>query len=208
MALVQSRSLPACPRKWARPSELWALCRNCSRHHTKARLMPQTCRSLLLCSGWIQCSIRSGMIRAFRNSARKKRTEYDNAGPAYRCSSAFLQRGRISEQDPFDNGYRQTAVFDQIIVELTEPEVFALSVLVTAEQIHDLPFAGDVADLLRWAGSCACGFALRCLTIQSACVHEIFDGLLKTPSPGVQIHINSNASCTIAGQTQDLSLCR
>jgi len=27
--------LAACPRKWASPSVLWALCRNCSRHRTK-----------------------------------------------------------------------------------------------------------------------------------------------------------------------------
>ncbi len=35
-------------------------------------------------------------------------------------------------------------------MELTEPEISALSVLVTSEQIHDLPFTGDVTDLLRW----------------------------------------------------------
>ena len=34
-----------------------------------------TCRSLLRCSGSIQCSIRSGMIRASKNSARKSNTE-------------------------------------------------------------------------------------------------------------------------------------
>src|SRR5438093_13225177 len=92
-------------------------------------------------------------------------------------------------------------------MELTKPEVIALVIFVTAEQIHDLPFAGDVADLLRWAGNCSRCFALRCLTIQSACVHEIFDGLLKTPSAGVQIHINSNASSALAGKTKNLSLC-
>jgi len=67
--LVQSRSLPACPRKWARPSELWALCRNCSRHRTKARLTPQTYRLLLRCSGSIRCSTRSGMMGASKNSS-------------------------------------------------------------------------------------------------------------------------------------------
>src|SRR5438093_426814 len=113
------------------------------------------------------------------------------------------------EKDPMD-GPGSIEILARVTARMGEPDraIFALPVLVTAEQIHDLPFAGDVADLLRWAGSCSCCFALRCLTIQSACVHEIFDGLLKTPSAGVQIHINSNASCAIAGQTQDLSLCR
>jgi hypothetical protein len=43
----------------------------------------------------------------------------------------LLQRGRIIEQDPFDHRDWQTAVLDQIIVELTETEIFALSILVT-----------------------------------------------------------------------------
>src|SRR5438552_12485374 len=73
MALVQSRSLPAYPRKWASPSVQWTLCRNCSRHRTKAHLMPQTCRSLLRYSSSTQCSIRCGMIRAFRNSPLRNR---------------------------------------------------------------------------------------------------------------------------------------
>jgi tetratricopeptide (TPR) repeat protein len=34
-----------------------------------------TCRSLLRCSGSIRCSIRSGVIRASKNSARKSRTD-------------------------------------------------------------------------------------------------------------------------------------
>jgi tetratricopeptide (TPR) repeat protein len=38
-----------------------------------------TCRSLLRCSGSIRCSIRSGVIRASKNSARKSRTEYPQA---------------------------------------------------------------------------------------------------------------------------------
>jgi hypothetical protein len=51
---------------------------------------------------------------------------------------SLLQGGRIVEQHPFDNRQRETSVFDQVIVELTELEIVALSVLVTAEQIHDL----------------------------------------------------------------------
>jgi hypothetical protein len=35
-------------------------------------------------------------------------------------------------------------------VKLAEPEIFTLSILVTAEQIQDLPFANDVADFLMW----------------------------------------------------------
>src|SRR6266576_3259971 len=148
MALVQSRSLPACPRKWASPTVLWALCKNCSRHRTKARLMPQTCRSLLRSSGSIKCSIRSGMIRASKNSARRNRTEYNNEGPDSSLFHCFLQGGRIIEQNPFDDRHRQTSVLDQVVMELAEAEIFALSIFVTAEQIHDLPFANDVADLL------------------------------------------------------------
>src|SRR6266480_3795971 len=115
MALVQSRSLPACPRKWARPSELWALCRNCSRHHTKARLMPQTCRSLLLCSGWIQCSIRSGMIRASKNSARIRRSDSHavrhrpsrSRMKGVRCNEVMGNHRRSPQQSRLELGLRQ-----------------------------------------------------------------------------------------------------
>lgn len=61
----------------------------------------------------------------------------------------LLHRRPIIEENPFDHRYWQAAVFDQVVMELAEPEVFPLFVLVAAEQIHDLPFAGDVADLLR-----------------------------------------------------------
>ena len=37
----------------------------------------------------------------------------------------------------------------QVIVKLTEPEIFGLFIFVAAEQIHDLPFAGYVTDFLR-----------------------------------------------------------
>jgi len=94
------------------------------------------------------------------------------------------------------------------MVELPKVEVFALSVFVTAEEIHDLPFAGDVADFLRGTRSCPCRFALGRFAVQSAGIHEIFDRLLESPSAGVEIHVNSNASSTIAGQAQNLSLRR
>ena len=40
-----------------------------------AGALAETCRSLLRCSGSIRCSIRSGMIRASKNSARKSSRE-------------------------------------------------------------------------------------------------------------------------------------
>jgi hypothetical protein len=63
----------------------------------------------------------------------------------------LLNRSRIIEQHPFDYRNWQTAILDQVIVKLTEPEIFALFIFVAAEQIHDLPFAGDVTDFLRRA---------------------------------------------------------
>jgi len=62
----------------------------------------------------------------------------------------LLQRGRIIEQDPFDHRDWQTAVLDQVVVKLIKAKILTLSIFVTAEQIHDLPFADDVADLLMW----------------------------------------------------------
>src|SRR5262249_24878115 len=50
------------------------LYRNCSRHRTMAQAV-LTYRSLLRCSGSIQCSIRSGMIRDSRNSHQARRKE-------------------------------------------------------------------------------------------------------------------------------------
>jgi hypothetical protein len=62
----------------------------------------------------------------------------------------LLHRTGIIEQNPFDYRDWQTPVLDQVIVELTKPKIVALSIFVAAEQIHDLPFAGDVANFLRW----------------------------------------------------------
>src|SRR6266536_3418021 len=95
MALVQSRSLPACPRKWASPTVLWALCRNCSRHRTKARLMPQTCRSPSRYSGSIQCSIRFGRIRALRNLLRRPRPT-TRSNEAYEFGNLKTNSKRLS----------------------------------------------------------------------------------------------------------------
>ena len=60
----------------------------------------------------------------------------------------LLKRGRVVEQDPFNHGNWQTAILNKIIVELAEPKIVAVFIFVTAEQIHDLPFADDVADFL------------------------------------------------------------
>src|SRR5437667_1036954 len=62
----------------------------------------------------------------------------------------FLYCCWIIQQKPFNDRNGQAAVLDQIVMELTEPEIFAVLIFVTAEQIHDLPFADDVADLLMW----------------------------------------------------------
>ena len=61
----------------------------------------------------------------------------------------LLNRCRIIEQNPLDYGDWQAAILDQVIMKLTEPKIFALPIFVTTKQIHDLPFAGDVADFLR-----------------------------------------------------------
>ena len=63
----------------------------------------------------------------------------------------LLHRARIIEQNPFDYRDWQAAVLNQVIMELAEPEIIALSILITTKQIHDLPFADDVADFLSWA---------------------------------------------------------
>ena len=47
--------------------------------------LARTCRSLLRCSGSIRCSIRSGMIRAFRNFAKRSSHEIEP-----RAGSRFL----------------------------------------------------------------------------------------------------------------------
>ena len=52
---------------WENPTAPSPLYRNYSRYRTLAHWL-QTCRSLLRCSGSIRCSIRSGMIRASKNS--------------------------------------------------------------------------------------------------------------------------------------------
>src|SRR5207248_10654997 len=97
---------------------------------------------------------------------------------------------RIIEQNPFDYRDWQTAVLDQVSVELTKPKIVALSIFVAAEQIHDLPFAGDVSNFLRWACSRTGCFAFGCFAIQSTRVHKILDGLFESPSAGVQIYID------------------
>ena len=60
----------------------------------------------------------------------------------------LLQRRRVVEENPFDDRQRQAAVLDQVVVKLSEAEVRALFFTVASEQIHNLPFADDVADFL------------------------------------------------------------
>ncbi len=66
------RSSPAWRRAWGNPTAPSPLYRNCSRFRTREHSL-QTCRSLPRCSGSIQCSIRSGMIRASKNSPPRPR---------------------------------------------------------------------------------------------------------------------------------------
>ncbi len=121
---------------------------------------------------------------------------------------SLLQCRRIIEQDPFDDRNWQAAVLDQVIVKLAEPEVFALSILVAPQQMHDLPFADDIADFLVRTRSRAGRFAFGRFAIESAGFHEIFDRLLEGPPTGVQIHIHADARRAIAREAQDLSLRR
>src|SRR3982751_460596 len=43
----------------------------------------------------------------------------------------LLHRSWVLEQNPFDHGNWKAAIFDQVIVELTEPEIFADAIFVT-----------------------------------------------------------------------------
>jgi hypothetical protein len=49
----------------------------------------------------------------------------------------LLHRVRIIEQNPFDYRDWQTAVLDQVIVELTKPKVVALSIYYRVPAIRD-----------------------------------------------------------------------
>src|SRR5207244_11281192 len=113
------------------------------------------------------------------------------AGTASGLFRCLLHRGRVVEQNPFDHRDRQTAVLDTDIVELAEPEIVAVSILVAAEQIHNLPFAGDVADFLSRAVSCARCFAFGCFAIQSSSIHTIFYALFDTPPARVPMYVRS-----------------
>ena len=46
-------------------------------------------------------------------------------------------------------------------MELSDLKIISLSIFVTPKQIHDLPFANDVADLLGRIGGGAGGFPFR-----------------------------------------------
>ena len=78
--------------------------------------------------------------------------------------------------------------------------------MIFAEQIHDLPLAGDVPDLLRWRRRGAGGFAFGCFTIEAAALHKVLHRLLKGPFAGVQIHIHTDSRRPVTRQPQDLSL--
>src|SRR5205085_3598157 len=112
------------------------------------------------------------------------------------------------DQNPFDNREREAAVLDQVIVELAEAKIWTGFVAITPEQIHDLPFAHDVTDLLRRTRSRAGRFAFGRLVIQPARFHEILHGLLEGPLARVQIHVHSDPRRAIPREPQHLSLRR
>src|SRR5947207_15000374 len=70
--LFRSRSWPGCRRAWGSPTEPLVLYKSYSRYRTMARWL-KTCRLLLRCSGLTRCSIRSGRIRASKNSPARNR---------------------------------------------------------------------------------------------------------------------------------------
>ena len=80
--------------------------------------------------------------------------------------------------------------------------------MIFAQQIHDLPFARDVPDLLRWLRRGAGGFALRCFTIKSARFHKILHRPFECPFAGVQIDVHSDARRPITREPQNLTLRR
>src|SRR6266550_3860102 len=71
LVLGRLRSSPGWRRRWESPTAPSPLYRNYSRSRTRA--LSLRARSLLRCSGSIQCSIRSGMIRASKNSSLRPR---------------------------------------------------------------------------------------------------------------------------------------
>src|SRR5438270_391067 len=104
----------------------------------------------------------------------------------------------IVQHDPLDDRNRKRAARDEIIVKLSEAEGGAFRFAIAAEELHDLPFADDIADLLRGIGSSAGSFAGRRFAIESAALHEVLHRLIERPDAGVQIHIHADASRAIA----------
>ena len=84
--LFRSKSLLAWRRAWGNPTALSLRYENFCRHLMKAPSLKVWPRSLLRCSGSIQCSIRCGMIRASKNSSprprRKRQTNKAAENPA------------------------------------------------------------------------------------------------------------------------------
>src|SRR5436309_253482 len=85
LVLGRWRSSPGWRRRWESPTAPSPLYRNYSRSRTPA--LSLRARSLLRCSGSIQCSIRCGMIRASKNSPpRPRRNKFVEAA----VPAAFL----------------------------------------------------------------------------------------------------------------------
>src|SRR5262249_47838136 len=79
----RSRSLHVWRRAWENPTALSPLYKNCSRSRTRVRSQA-ICRLLQRCSAWIQCLIRSGMIRGSKSSLLRP----DRSDPTPICSFA------------------------------------------------------------------------------------------------------------------------
>src|SRR6266513_4603994 len=119
-------------------------------------------------------------------------------------AGCLLQIRRIVKQYPLSNRDRQRSVRDQVVVKLSEAEARAFRIAVAAEELHDLPFADHVADLLRWIGGRARSFTGRRFAIESAALHEMPDGSIERPDAGVQIHVDADSRGAIAREPQDL----
>src|SRR5438094_7937669 len=74
MVPLRSSSSPEWLRRWVNPTAPLPLYRNYSRSQAVGR-WPKTCRSLPRYFDSIQCSIRSGTIRASKNSAKRNQSE-------------------------------------------------------------------------------------------------------------------------------------
>src|ERR1700750_1739007 len=103
-------------------------------------------------------------------------------------STARLLKGRVVvDNQPLDDGQRQAAVAEQLIVESAQAVARALLIAVAAEQAHDLPLAVQIRDLLSGFRGRTGGFACGRFAIEAARFHKVLDRLLEAPAAGVEV---------------------